>query len=71
VDIGVTPEMFVEALRRSKVFWSDIKPLMDIGKFLREQLRDGWREFEKWFYRNRDGISLENFIKKLKEVSER
>ena len=70
VDIGVTPEMFVEALRRSKVFWSDIKPLIDVGKFLREQLRDEWRKFERWFYQNRDNISLGNFIEKLKEVSE-
>ena len=65
VDIGVTPEMFVEALRRSTVFWIEIKPLLDVGKFLKKQLGDEWRDFEKWFYKNRDKMTLSNFIKEI------
>jgi len=68
VDIGVTPEMFVEALRRSTVFWIEIKPLLDVGKFIKKQLGDEWRDFEKWFYQNRGKISLVDFIEKLKEA---
>jgi len=70
VDIGVTPEMFVEALKRSTTFWIDIKPLMDVGKFLKKQLGEEWKGFERWFYQNRDKISLVDFIEKLKEASE-
>ena len=67
VDIGVTPEMFVEALRRSTVFWIEIKPLLDVGKFLKKHLGDEWRDFEKWFYQNKDKMTLADFIEKLKE----
>jgi len=70
VDIGVTPEMFVEALRRSTTFWIDIKPLMDVGKFIKKQLGEEWRDFERWFYRNKDKLTLADFIKRLEEVVE-
>jgi len=32
VDIGVTPEVFVEAMKRSTVFWEQIKPLFTLAR---------------------------------------
>jgi len=50
VDIGLTEELIVQALRCSKMWWR-IKPRLDIGKFLEDQLgEDGWRELQEWFY---------------------
>jgi len=67
VDIGVTPEMFVEALRRSTMFWIEIKPQLDVGKFLKKQMGDNWRKFERWFYENKSRMTLRDFYEKLEE----
>jgi len=69
VDIGVTTDTFIEAMRRSGTFWKKIKPAIDIGRFVMDMLSNNWRDFERWFYQNRDKITLADFIEKLREAS--
>ena len=70
VDIGVTTDTFIEAMRRSGTFWKKIKPAIDIGRFVMDMLDNHWKDFERWFYQNRDKITLTDFVKKLKEMKE-
>jgi len=68
VDVRVSEDLFVQALIRSKTFWDKIKPRLDIGEYLEEELGEEWVNFQKWFYSERP--TMKQFAKKLEEVVE-
>lgn len=59
VDVHVTDELFLKALIKSKTYWAKIKPRMDLGKFIEEQVWDKER-FHQWFYENQNEITIED-----------
>jgi len=66
VDVRVSEDLFVQALMRSKTFWESIKPKLDLGRYLEEELGEEWMNFQKWFYAEKP--TLKQFVKKLGEV---
>ncbi|GAH42630.1 unnamed protein product, partial [marine sediment metagenome] len=60
-------DIFLEALKRSNVYWQGIKPKMDIGGFVLDSLEpEEKEEFLKWFYEKEP--ALNQFLKKLSET---
>jgi len=57
VNVQVSEDLFLEALKRSDVYWESIKPKMDVGEFILNGLRRK-KEFLDWFYSNREEIDL-------------
>ena len=68
IDVSITPNILELVLMRSGVWFEDIKPRLDIGKFILNQVKDP-DSFIKWFYRNKEKISLKEFADKIKEES--
>ena len=67
VDLQITEGIFIEALKRSNVYWQGIKPKMDIGGFVLDSLEpEEKEEFLKWFYEKEP--ALNQFLKKLSET---
>lgn len=67
VDLQITEGIFLEALKRSSVYWLGIKPKMDIGGFVLDSLEpEEKEEFLKWFYEKEP--ALNQFLKKLSET---
>jgi len=51
VDVRLTEDLFFEALKRSKLWWT-LKPRLDVGKWLEEELgEEGWKALQERFYR--------------------
>lgn len=67
VDIQITEDIFLEALKKSGTYWEIIKPKMDIGSFIFGSLKEP-EEFLKWFYTNKDEATLQDFFSNLMEV---
>jgi len=67
VDVKITEDLLVQVLMRSKTYWEKVKPRLDLGKYLEEQLGPGWGEFQKWYYSEQP--TLEQFLKRLKEAT--
>jgi len=66
VDVRLTETLFVDALRRSKI-WAQVKPRLDLGSWLEGELgAEGWRRLQEWFYG--ETPTLERFRKKLGEL---
>lgn len=57
VDVHITEELFLRALLKSDTFWRNIKPQMDIGKFIEKKVWDKVA-FHRWFYKNQDRLTL-------------
>ena len=73
VDVHITEEIFLEAMKKSQTYWKIIKPKMDIGSFVLNSLNDapeGKEEFLNWFYANKEEVKLQDFYRKLMEVTE-
>ncbi|MCW4051226.1 MAG: DUF4214 domain-containing protein [Candidatus Bathyarchaeota archaeon] len=67
VDLQITEGIFLEALKRSNVYWLGIKPKIDIGGFVLDSLEpEEKEEFLKWFYEKEP--TLKQFVKKLSET---
>ncbi|MCW4049218.1 MAG: DUF4214 domain-containing protein [Candidatus Bathyarchaeota archaeon] len=67
VDLQITEGIFLEALKRSNVYWQGIKPKMDIGGFVFDSLEpEEKEEFLKWFYEKEP--TLKQFLTKLSET---
>lgn len=66
VKVKLTEPLIIEAMSRSKIFWVDIKPRLDLGLFLEVALGKNYRPFLRWFYETKP--DAEQFIKKLKEM---
>lgn len=67
VDIQITEDIFLEALKKSGIYWKTIKPKMDIGDFIFDFLKEP-EEFLKWFYTNKEEATPKDFFSKLMEV---
>lgn len=65
VDIQLTDEIIIQALMRSDKWFSNIKPTLDVGKFILDNIRDK-EEFLKWFYKEKYNIKLKDIQKWLK-----
>jgi len=67
VDIQITEDIFLEAMKKSGIYWETIKPKMDIGGFVLDSLEpEEKEEFLKWFYEKEP--ALNQFLKKLSET---
>lgn len=67
VDIQITEDIFLEALKRSDLYWEQIKPRLDVGTFVEGTLgEEEWRNFQQWFYEKEP--TLKQFVKKLSET---
>ena len=58
VDVRITDDAFILALKKSRTLWGKIKPRIDIGKFVESQVWDKLA-FHIWFYQNRDEVGFE------------
>jgi len=68
VDLKLSEDLIVQALMRSTTFWEKIKPRLDIGKYLEDQVEEvQWAELQRWFYAEHP--TLKAFAKKLGELS--
>lgn len=67
VDIQMTPKFILEAMKKSDSYWWEIKPMMDLGGFILDSLKEP-EEFLKWFYTNREEATPQDFFSKLMEV---
>lgn len=70
VDIHITEGIFLEALKKSKTYWEKIKPKMDIGGFVFDSLK-GSEEFLKWFYANKEDLTITGFAEWLLKAGEK
>ena len=70
VSVAVSTDTFIEALKRSSAYWDEVKPVMDVGRFLKKRLGEKWKGFEEWFYLKRGEIALKDLAKKLEELEE-
>ncbi len=61
VDVQLNDEIVMQALMKSRVWFDKIKPYLDIGRFILDNIVDRDR-FISWFYRNKNDISIEEFI---------
>jgi len=68
VSIHLTEDVLINALMHSKTWYEEVKPKYDLGKFILMSIREP-KEFIKWFYENRNRITLRDLIKKLMEAS--
>jgi hypothetical protein len=68
VNVRLTEPLIVEALSKSKIFWIDIKPRLDLGAYLEVLLGDNYREFLRWFYEEKPGAK--EFLAKIEEMIE-
>jgi len=67
VDIQITEDIFLEALKKSNIYWQIIKPKIDIGGLVLDSLEpEEKEEFLKWFYEKEP--TLKQFVKKLSET---
>ena len=61
LDVQINEEVFVDAIRRSDILWSIIKPKMDVGGFVLDHLTTRKKkQFIEWFYSKRDEITAED-----------
>jgi len=66
VDVRLSEDLFVQALMRSGVYWEKIRPKLDVGTLLEQELGDKWQEFQKWFYSEKPSVKqLANKLKLL------
>lgn len=61
VDVHISEELFLEALKRSDTYWKTIKPKMDVGSFILDCLRRR-DEFLRWFYANKEGLTIQGLV---------
>lgn len=61
VDVHISEELFLEALKRSDTYWKTIKPKMDVGSFILDSLRRR-DEFLRWFYANKEGLTIRGLV---------
>lgn len=57
VDVRVTEDLFERALLKSKLYWTKIKPRIDLGKALEDIVWDV-PKFHRWFYDQVGEMSL-------------
>ena len=70
VKVHLSQDAILQALRRSEIWWKDIKPRLDLARFL-ESMIDNKEEFYDEFYAKKEleGLSLENFFSLLTKYS--
>jgi len=61
IDVALSDDLFIQAMMRSKTWFSKIKPQLDVGKFILSHVKNR-DEFLAWFYKNRDKIKLEDLM---------
>ena len=68
VNVRLSEDLFIEALKKSKIYWDIIKPKMDIGGLILNGLRRR-DEFLKWFYANREDLTTQQLLEWVVENS--
>jgi hypothetical protein len=61
IDVGLNDEYFIEALMKSDLWFTEIKPQLDIGKFILSHVKNR-EQFLAWFYKNKDKIKPEDLL---------
>lgn len=68
VDVRLTEDLFIEALKRSKIWWQ-VKPRLDVGAWIEKQLpEERWKELQEWLYSGKD-LTLKEFLKLLEDLA--
>jgi intein/homing endonuclease len=68
VYVRLDERTFVEALRRSRVYWEVVKPKIDVGDLILGRLSPVKQaEFKRWFYGNRDAIGPRDIAEWVEE----
>jgi glycosyltransferase involved in cell wall biosynthesis len=68
VYVRLDERTFVEALRRSRVYWEVVKPKIDVGDLILGRLSPVKQaEFKRWFYVNRDAIGPRDIAEWVEE----
>lgn len=65
VDVQLSEDLFEKALLKSKTFWEDIKPRLDLAKFIEQHIKDK-KGFYMWFYTAQDK-DMDSLMEKLTE----
>ena len=53
-QIALSEDLFLDAMRRSRTYWEQIKPVIDVGKHIQNGLsEEDWKEFLKYFYKEK------------------
>lgn len=67
VEVILSDDVFIQAFRRSRLYWQTIKPRLDLAQFLEKFMKDP-EEFYRWFYTvNIEEIPLETVFAKITE----
>jgi len=69
VKVKLNETLIVEALSKSKTFWTVIKPKLDLGNFLEVALEEEYPKFVRWFYTEKP--DLKQFIEKLIQIRQK
>lgn len=69
VQLDLNESIFIEALKKSRVWWDGVKPKMDLGVMLIEGLQVKKADFINWFYDNYLDVPNWEVIKKLDEMT--
>jgi len=70
VNIHMTEELILEAIKRSDTYWLKTKPKMDIGSFVFDSLTGEIENFLKWFYENKEDLTITEFAERLLKAEE-
>ena len=65
VDVQISEDLFEEALLKSKTYWEEIKPRLDLAKFIEQHIKDK-AKFYMWFYTATEK-DLDDLLQKLTE----
>lgn len=65
VDVQLSEDLFEKALLKSKTYWEDIKPRLDLAKFIEQHIKNK-KEFYMWFYTATEK-DLDSLMEKLAE----
>jgi len=69
VDVQITEDIFLEALKKSGTYWEIIKPKIDVGSFILDSI---WNreEFLKEFYEKWDSLTIRELFEMLLKSEE-
>ena len=66
VRVNLSKDDIVAMIMRHPAWFTEIKPALDLGKFILTRIRDQ-EEFIRWFYSNKHSLDLRKLLEKLGE----
>ena len=67
ITVNLTEDVILQAIMKSRKWFTEVKPKYDLGKFILTSVSKP-QELIRWFYLNKDTITLKDLLKKLEEV---